>query len=118
MYTRFVKFLDFILKSKKPQVQALLKISNTDVRSTTGANLRDILLNTGIKVTPGVSSMFQLKEYVVYSPPEEEQWKLPLIESLIEIRDGRWEVIFDEEDTNGVLTNDDVTTMIDGLCIN
>ena len=54
-------------------------------RDITGANLRDILQNTGIKVIPGVTPSFQLKEFAVYCPPEEEEWKLPLLESLIEI---------------------------------
>ena len=49
------------------------------------------------------------------APPQEAKWKIPLLESLIEIRDQRWEILFDEEDES--VTEDDVTAMIGRLCI-
>ena len=74
-------------------------------------------MDTGVKVSPGETSSSLLKSYMVYEAPEEARWKIPLLESLIEIRDQRWEVLFDEENIEGRLSEDDVTTMINQLCI-
>ena len=113
----FIRFVNSILKSHKPQVKALLHRSINDVRSTTGGNLRDILINTGVKVFPGVTIANQVSKYMVYKIPENNEWKIPLLISLLEIREDRWEILFDEESTEGKITRDDITTMIDDLCI-
>ena len=44
------------------------------------------------------------------------EWKLPLLTSLLEIRDDRWGPQFDEE--TGQLGEDEVTHMINNVCIN
>ena len=54
LFSRFVKFVNAIYKSNKPALRFLLALSNSDVRTLTGANMRSILLNTGIEVQPGV----------------------------------------------------------------
>ena len=79
--------------------------------------MRGILIDTGVKVVPGVTAPAQVHDYTVYGIPEESKWKISLLESLLEIRDGRWEVLFEEENTRGELCKDEVTFMIDELCI-
>ena len=117
MYSRFVTFVKSLSSCEKPQVRALIEVVKSDPRCTTGSNLRDILMDTGVKVSPGETSSSLLKSFMVYEAPEEARWKIPLLESLIEIRDQRWEVLFDEENIEGRLSEDDVTTMINQLCI-
>ena len=57
-----------------------------------------------------------LQNYRVYETPEGHEWKLPLLTSLLEIRDDRWGLQFDEE--TGQLGEDEVTHMINNVCIN
>ena len=57
-----------------------------DVRSTTGGNLRKIFLDTGVQVIPGTTNKGEISDFRVYKYPEEEHWRLPLLVSLLEIR--------------------------------
>ena len=116
MYSRFIKFIENLSSCQKPQVRSLLEIVKSDQRSTTGSNIRDILLETGIQISKKNTSREQFQIFNVYKCPQESKWIIPLLESLIEIRDQRWEVLFDEEDECRI-TEDDVTAMIDRLCI-
>ena len=114
IYSRFTKFMDSISKCSKPQVISLLKFSMNDCRATTGANLREILLDTGVKAFPGVTNSSDLHSYVVNKLPSSEEWKFPLLVSLIELRDARWELIFDEDEST--LKEDHIETMINSVC--
>ena len=116
IYKRFIKFLSSINKNRRASLKALLKISMNNVRSTTGSNLRSILLDTGVHVIPGVTKSSELKSYSVYEIPENKEWIVPLLTLLIEIRKERWCVLFDEE--RDELAKDDITAIIDDLCVN
>ena len=63
LFSRFVKFVNAIIKSKKPALRFLLSVSISDVRSLTGSNLRSILLNTGVEVKPGVTKATVVKKH-------------------------------------------------------
>ena len=39
-----------------------------------------------------------------------------MLVSLIELRDARWELMFDEEESSGTVDEDDITKMIDNIC--
>ena len=110
----YIKFLESLVKSTKPAVQALVKRTHKDVRTHTGANIRHILLETGILVTPGETKSFILNELCVYEVPKEHEWKKGLLISLLEIRDSKWMVQFDEESEN--FNEDEVQLMIDNVC--
>ena len=99
-------------------MKALLKDSYNDCRTTTGSNLRRILIDTGIKVIPGETTAFELTDYKVYKIPENQDWKIPLLSSLIEIRDERWSILFDEENHEGTLDEHQVQDIIEYLCMN
>ena len=45
-----------------------------------------------------------------------KEWKIGLLSSLLEIRDGKWMILFDEEGED--LTEDEVKLMIDDVCKN
>ena len=117
MYSRFITFVETLSSCEKPQVKALLEHVKSDLRFTTGSNIRDILIDTGIQTRSKNTNKSQLESFNVYKPPEEAKWKLPLLMSLIEIRDQRWEVLFNEEEEEGRISEDNVTAMIDQLCI-
>ena len=85
-----------------------------DCRTTTGSNLRTILLDTGVKVIPGLTNPSELHSFVVNKVPNSDEWKFPLLVSLIELHDARWEIKFDEEDST--LKEDQLETMINSVC--
>ena len=76
-----------------------------------GGNIRTVLVDTNIKIVPGVTTPAAFKNYQVY------EWKLPLLVSLLEMKDSRWSVTFDEE-TGSCIGDDEITTMIDNVCLN
>ena len=73
----------------------LFNLVKDDVRSTVGSNLRTIFLDTDIQVIPGITSKAALVNYTVYETKGD--WQIPLLTSLLEIRDDNWEVKFDDE---------------------
>ena len=113
---RYVKFLESLAKNKRKCVQALVQIASQDVKSHTGANLRNILLETGVLIVPGETKQNVFDGLFIYSIPEGHEWKLGLLTSLIEIRDHKWSVDFDEEGDS--LKEDEITAMINQVCTN
>ena len=88
-----------------------------DVRSLIGANCRQILMDTAVVVTPGKTRLDKLRSYRVYSAPDGHEWKLPLLVSLLAIRDENWEVLFDGDDEDEIQEND-IQTLIDEVTTN
>ena len=76
----------------------LLATVKEDVRSTTGANLRCIMKNFGVQVVPGSTPGSVLKATRVHKVPDGDEWKVPLLHSLLKIREGEWVVGFNEEE--------------------
>ena len=95
---RFMKFVSSLLKTKRPFLKFLLSTVAADVRSVTGSNLRSIQLNTGVQVTPGQTTVSSIKKKVLHEVPVGEEWRVPLIHSLLEIRSGEFKLEFDEDD--------------------
>ena len=52
---------------------------------------------------------------MVHKTPAGEEWRLPFLVSLIEIRDSKWEINFDEE--AGGLKEDEITNLISTVCV-
>ena len=55
-----------------------------------------------------------MNEKLIYQIPEGEEWKVGLIASLMQIRNDKWSILFDEEQDE--LGNDDITFMLDNVC--
>ena len=108
LFARFVKFLNAILKSTKPAVKFLLSVAAADVRSLTGSNMRSILLNTGVVVTPGVTQAATVKKQTLFPVPEAQEWKVPLLHSLLAVRAGEFEIMFDDEEIQEIEIVDDI----------
>ena len=98
LYSRFIKFLNAIHKSSKPFVKHMLAVAGSDVRSVTGSNIRSILVNTGVQVIPGVIQAATVKGLTLCKVPDGEQWKVPLLHSLLAVRAGDFEIAFDDDD--------------------
>ena len=78
----------------------MLNIAKEDIRSVTSSNLRHILDHTKVYVIPGSTTKQSLNDFEAYKMPAGQEWRIPLLSSLIKLREGQWEISFDEEDTD------------------
>ena len=97
MMARFIKFVSSLSEHKSPAVSTLLDKLKNNVQSLVGSNLRLIHLETGVHVVPGLTKPQSLCDHQVYKSDPKDDWKVKLLTSLIEIRDFRWEILFEEE---------------------
>ena len=111
IYSRFVKYLSVIKNNKKSVLRTLYSIAANDVRTTTGANIRKILLHTGMD--PRVVPQSRFSDWRVYAPSD--SWSVPLLVSLLQLRSEAWEVNFDIEEEE-YLGEEDIEFMIKAVC--
>ena len=98
LFSRFVKFVNAIMKSNKPALMFLLSVAKSDVRSLTGSNMRSILVHTGVEVIPGVTTPGKIKNTRLVKVPDDERWKVPLLHSLLAVKAKEFEIVFDADD--------------------
>jgi hypothetical protein len=103
LVSRFLGFMDQIKKSQKLIPKMLLSHIQYDVRSTTGQNLRKIMLQTN------KLSVDQLKKDDIsclkYHPTSaEDKWKEGMVKELLEARDNQLQIEgFASEELNEIL---------------
>ena len=116
IYSRYIKFLSNIcLKSDRDNLKSLLNTVKNDVRSQTGANIKRIFLDTGVRIIPGVTLPSVLSGVSAYKVEECERWRYPLLQSLLQVREDQWEIRFDEEE-EVCFDEDDISDMIHETC--
>ena len=93
---RFIKFVNGIMKSSKPAIKFLLSVMMNDVRSTTGSNMRSIQRHTGVQVWPEITKELAVKKFRMYPVPGDQEWKVPLLVSILAIQEEEWEIPFFE----------------------
>ena len=101
---RFLNFISQIRKSKKNALRNILKIVEYDTRSTTGNNLREILLltkkNDISELSPEDAELIRYKEV-----PEEEVWRTQCLKQLIDVRWERSQMSgFTEKEIDGMIS--------------
>ena len=83
----FLKFVASLKKSNKPVLRQLFAIAKSDVRTTTGSNLRNILLQTNLlnvdELQPDTVGQIRYKEIL-----EIDKWRISLIREIIDIKFG------------------------------
>ena len=104
---RFLKFLDQIRRSSKMVPKLLLTVIQNNVRSTTGSNLRNILLQTA-KTSIDKIVVNDANSIEYHKLAESDLWKVLLIRELTDVK-------FDEARIEN-LTIEDVETTLDFLC--
>ena len=113
IFKRFIKFVASLRNNKRQSIKSLLAAVQDDVRSLIGGNLRIIQLTTDTPISLVTS---KLRNFRVYPVPEGEEWRLPLLQSLVEIRSENWEIFFNEESDDDELDDDDIEMMIKEVC--
>ena len=107
IYSRFSKYISVLKKNKRLSIRTLYSISANDVRTTTGSNVRQILLKSGID--PRCVPKQKFSDWRVYSAVD--TWTVPLLSSLLELRSDAWEVNFDIE-ADECLGDEEINFMI------
>ena len=104
LLSKFINFANAIKKSNKKAMKFLLSLVASDVRSITGSNFRSILINTGVgvKVVPGITKAVEIKKHTLFTVPEADQWKVPLLHSLLKVKSGELAISFDDDDLEDV----------------
>ena len=82
---RFLSFISQVKKSPKLIVKHILKTISLDVRSTTGGNLRNILLLTG-KSSIDKLDICDYKSTDYHPIPQEELWRPNLILEITDVK--------------------------------
>ena len=104
---RFLRFLEQIRKSSKCASKHLLDSILHDARSTTGSNLRNILLKSDkariVDLIP--EDAYQVKYHQITT---NEKWRLPFIQNIIETKNDQMMIMN--------ITNDELDDMLDVLC--
>ena len=106
--SRYVKFFQKLLSSKSLEVKILAELVGKDATSTTGNNLARIRLESGLDpwVVSGSTMSAKLPPAEV---PDQDEWRLPLLEKYIR---KRHEAESNLEDT------DQLNELINSLCSN
>ena len=104
---RFIGFMKRLASSRKSVLRHAFKVFSKDCRSTTGANVRNILLESGAVLFEQLS-MSDIRRIEFHRTPTEEQWRISVINDLINIRDGM-------DDDIG-WTKDDINETLEYLC--
>ena len=107
--SRFMQFHDSLIENKKSCIRLLASLCTSDKKTSLGRNLSQIQRNLDCN-REELSSGF-IKEHMKYSSvPEEEQWRIPLLLNLLDVRNNTMEL-------NNFL-EDEVKYLIEDICVN
>ena len=104
---RYLSFISKIQKSEKTSLRKLLNLVKSDVRTTTGSNLRSIMLLAGNNTIQEVLSSNIDVEY--HKLEEEQKWKTILLGEIIDI-------LNDEKTIDG-MEKQELEDILEFLCI-
>ena len=103
---QYVRFVQRLPKSVSKEVRILQNIVKNDVRSVTGRNC--LLLGLEFSLDPHTVSPEKFKEkYKFYAVPEQDDWRIPLLRTLL---DHRYEMAACGDDLKTV------TGLLESLC--
>ena len=94
IYSRFIRFITNIADGKKNSLKRVLAAIKTDVRSTTGKNLRYLLLKTKNFCEKEITT--QNEPYQVI--PINKAWRLQMINELIDAKCGDLSIILTKKE--------------------
>ena len=103
---QYVSFFQNLSRSSSREVRILSGIVSNDIQSVTGRNLANIARLFQLNPRMDPASAFKVKD-IGYMTPEEDQWRLPFLEKLLDQRREIWTC---EEETSHV------DELIESLC--
>ena len=87
LYSRYVNFINQITECSKPAMTNLLATIKYDCQSRTGSNLRHMMLRTGRTTIQDINANL-IKNLVYKDIPEYEEWKIDVMNELIDCQHG------------------------------
>ena len=99
---RFLCFIDKIRNSGKAPLTMLMKEAIKDVRSVTGSNMRNIMLLVGKTCVEDVK-VEDVDNLEYFKLENDELWKIPQIQEIINVKAGNLEVAGFENDELEIL---------------
>ena len=100
---RFVGFTRKLSSSRKDILRQAFKVFKTDCRSTTGFNLRNIMLECNMS-TIDTLSQTAIRGLEFRPTPKDDEWRIHIIRDLLEIREGlKTEIGWSSEDLSHTL---------------
>ena len=81
---RYLSFIEKIQNSSKYAPKKLLEIARNDVRTTTGSNVRKIMLLAGTKTVGDLKNI----DVEYHKVSKENEWRIDLLKELVEVRQG------------------------------
>jgi hypothetical protein len=84
IWNRFLKFTRMLRESRKQVLNCVFKVIKFDCRSTTGRNLRKIMLTTGHDVYNKADIDFEMKTF--YRVLASENWRIPIIKDILRVK--------------------------------
>ena len=100
---RFVGFTRKLSSSRKDILRHAFKVFKTDCRSTTGSNLRNIMLECNMS-TIDTLSQTAIRGLEFRPTPKDDEWRIHIIRDLLEIREGlKTEIGWSSEDLSHTL---------------
>ena len=101
---RYLGFLNNFLKSDNLALTLIFSSCSRDMSSKTGQNIKYMLdkhkMDSMAKL---VAEKNNLKKLRVYTLPEEEQWKVPLMKEVALVRKGQLELDFEDKNLEEIL---------------
>ena len=103
---RFLGFTEKLSASRKGVLKRAYKIFKADCRSTTGSNIRNIMLECN--AVPSTPLCTEIEKLQFKPVPPDDEWRIGFISDLISIRDGG--------DTDVGIGRDELNIILEHLC--
>ena len=94
--SRFIKFYNTLINSKKDSVRILAKLCSIDEKTVMKNNLRNIARDCQVKSEKELTQSLVKSSMKYYDVPEQQEWRIPLLHNLLFVRSKDW--IVDEFD--------------------
>ena len=103
LFRRYLAFISRIENSAKRPLRTLLRLSRKDLRTTTGRNLRLLMILLG-KNSVDDLSVDDIDSLEYHTIPENEAWRVGLLQELIAVRENKCEITgFASEELDDIL---------------
>ena len=115
LITRFVSFLQNLVKSSKRAVHVMLHKVAGDVSTVTGRNIRMIEELTGNKVDIFQTSIVKLKRYVRYCPIEgQDNWRVNFIKEITNLKQNV--LVLENDKSESFMSIDELDEILSFIC--
>ena len=88
--SRFIKFYNTLINSKKDSVRILAKLCSIDESTVLRSNLRNIARDCHVTSVNELTHAVVKSNMKYHDVPENEEWRVPLLHNLLSVRSKDW----------------------------